>query len=73
MLVVGLYLLVTVKARKLAKMVLEIQRRRAQSTVWFRLSINDFLWTSGVSGVLGGLKIRRFSFDSRLVHIYKLL
>ena len=39
----------------------------------FSFGINDFLWTSGVSGVLGGLKIRRFSFDSRLVHIYKLL
>lgn len=26
------------------------------------------LWDSGVSGVLGGLKIRRSSFNSRLSH-----
>ena len=28
----------------------------------------DYLWDSGVSGVLGGLKIRRFLFNSRLSH-----
>lgn len=56
------------KARKLDKMVLEIKRWRVQPTVWFRLSINDLLWGSGVTGVLVGLKIRRTSFDSRLPH-----
>lgn len=38
--------------------------------------INDyffFVWSSGVSGVLVGLKIQRSLFDSRLFHKFTLM